>query len=621
MAERQTRPLSAAVDARVVEGQRNVELTSLGGTMRRKGMSERAIRAALVEENTARCDPPLPEQEVGRIARSVAKYPPPEESDRKAEKGHRPSQADLIVAIAADAELFHGPDGVQYATVPANGHYETWPLRSLGFHGWINQRFHAQYRRVPAAPSISDALGVLDGKAQYEGPERPVFIRVGEDGDGTIYLDLGGPTWDAVEITSDGWRLVSEPPIRFRRAGGLLPLHSPAQGGSLNALGRFLNVSGDADWVLLVGWLLAALQPRGPFPVLILQGEQGTAKSTTQRVLRSLVDPNEASLRAGPRDIHDLMITSRNGWVISLDNLSGLPGWLSDAICRLTTGGGWATRELYSDTDEVIIKAQRPVILNGIEDLAVRGDFVDRSFIVYLPTIPTGRQRPEREFWREFESSRPSILGALLDAVSTALRRRESVPVPEVPRMIDIAHWVTAAEPALGCPSGTFVAAYLMNREAANELPLEASAVAELVSSVAEEGDWSGTASRLLATLSERVDDTIRRRKGWPGTPQALGNTLRRLAPNLRAVGVEIKFSREPGGTRRRLISIIRSSRKIAGVAVPPVPEAHVPDRMEDKGDVPGSSARDNRDDRDGHSVYLAKDKALPGDVEGPSGD
>jgi hypothetical protein len=315
------------------------------------------------------------------------------------------------------------------------------------------------------------------------------------------------------------------------------------------------------------------------------------------------------------------MITATNGWVISLDNLSRLRGWLSDAICRLSTGGGWATRELYSDTEEIILKAQRPVMLNGIADLAVRGDLVDRSIIVYLPIISAGRQLPEREFWREFTSRHPFILGAFFDAVSMALRRRSSVPAPDVPRMVDAAHWVTAAEPALGCLSGSFVAAYLGNREAANELPLEASAVGEQVRSFAEKGKWSGTASGLLDILSARVDEATCRRKGWPHTAQALGNILRRLAPNLRGVGVEIEFTREPGDDRRRLISILRSSRGAARKAVPAVLEAQTGDRKGDERGVPISSTRGNRDDRDGNSVQLAIDKDLS-ETEGfPNGD
>ena len=112
--------------------------------------------------------------------------------------------------------------------------------------------------------------------------------------------------------------------------------------------------------MLLAAWLVAAFRPHGPYPILVLHGEQGSAKSTTARVLRALLDPNTAPLRGEPRDLRDVMIAASNGWIISFDNLSRIPHWLSDALCRLATGGGFSTRELYTDSEEVLFDAQRP---------------------------------------------------------------------------------------------------------------------------------------------------------------------------------------------------------------------------------------------------------------------
>src|SRR5262249_30177683 len=135
----------------------------------------------------------------------------------------------------------------------------------------------------------------------------------------------------------------------------------------------------EGDWRLVVSWLLAALRPVGPYPVLVVYGEQGSAKSSLVRVLRALVDPNTAALRRPPREERDLVIAATNGWLIALDNLSHLPDWLSDGLCCLATGSGFATRELYTDADEAIFAARRPVVLNGIEEVATRGDLLDRA--------------------------------------------------------------------------------------------------------------------------------------------------------------------------------------------------------------------------------------------------
>jgi hypothetical protein len=299
------------------------------------------------------------------------------------------SQATDLVALASEAELFHDPGGEAYATVAVEDHRETWPFKAKGFRRWLARRFYAEHEKTPGSQAVQDALGVLEGKAMFDGPACSVFTRLAGH-EGAIYLDLANDRWEAVEITAHGWRVVAEPPVKFRRTRGMLPLPHPLRGGSIDDLQAFLNVGvdDDAGWTLINSWLISTFRPHGPYPVLVLHGEQGSAKSTTSRVLRALIDPNTAALRAEPRDAHDLIIAATNGRVVSLDNLSHLPSWLSDAICRLATGGGFSTRELYTDSDEILFDAQRPVILNGIEELATRGDLLDHAIILYLPEIP-----------------------------------------------------------------------------------------------------------------------------------------------------------------------------------------------------------------------------------------
>src|SRR5215469_16231220 len=279
-----------------------------------------------------------------------------------------------------------------------------------------------------------------------------------------LYLDLGDATWRAVEIDTTGWRVVDNPPVRFRRASGMQPLPVPIQGGSITALRSFLNVQTDSDFVLVVAWALAVLRNRGPYPVLVLSGEQGSAKSTFSAILRALLDPNTAPLRALPREDRDLFIAASNGHVLAFDNVSWLPAWISDTLCRLATGGGFAVRQLYTDQDEVLFDAARPVILNGIEDIVTRPDLADRAVFLTLEPIPEERRRSEAELWASFETERPCILGALLDAVVEGLKRLPETNLPKLPRMADFALWATAAELALW-KQGTFWAAYASNRE------------------------------------------------------------------------------------------------------------------------------------------------------------
>jgi hypothetical protein len=217
------------------------------------------------------------------------------------------------------------------------------------------------------------------------------------------------------------------------------PLPTPAPGGSIEMLRSFLNLRSKADFVLVVAWALAVLRDRGPYPVLVVSGEQGSTKSTFSAILRALLDPNTAPLRALPREDRDLFIAATNGHVLAFDNVSGLPAWTSDTLCRLATGGGFAVRQLYTDQDEVLFDAARPVILNGIEEIVTRPDLADRALFLTLEPIPEERRRPEAELWASFEIQRPLILGVLLDAIVEGLRRLPKTHLPKLPRMADFA--------------------------------------------------------------------------------------------------------------------------------------------------------------------------------------
>ena len=451
------------------------------------------------------------------------------------------SMATRLVTLADGINLFHTRDGIGYANLTVGDHIETWGVRSLQFKRNLTKKLYDGEGLAPSAQGLRDAIATIDAKANFDGPEQEVFVRVAEF-DGAIYLDLADKQWRAVCVTESGWMVIESPPVRFRRTRGMLPLPEPVRGGTIDELDKFINVRND-DKPLVRAWTSAAMMPRGPYPILNVHGEQGSAKSTTQRVLRALVDPNKSPLRTLPRDERDLQIAANNSHLLGFDNASYLQPWLSDAFCRLATGGGFATRELYTDQDEVIFEAQRPVLLNGIEDLAARGDYLQRSIVLYLPEIAETARRYEGEFWPAFEEAQPRILGAFLDAMVVGLRNKDTVNLASKPRMADFAHWAVAAEAALGIKSGAFLLAYCDNAGDANALALESSVIASHICAFLEDhNDWTGTAAELLKEINARAGDNLTREKGWPRTARALSGALRRLAPNLRAIGIQITF-------------------------------------------------------------------------------
>jgi len=465
---------------------------------------------------------------------------------------------ELIRYAAESAELFHAPDGTAYAAVEVDGHRETHPVRSVRFRDWMLMRFFREHGRAPNAQLLTDALSTIRAVAVYRGPEMPVFIRVAEH-EGDVYVDLGDDRWDAIRITREGFEVVANPPVRFVRKAGFAPLPYPEPGGTVEELWPFLNVGDDDAFMLIAAWAAFSLSPWGPYPVLVLQGEQGSAKSTTVRVLRALVDPAVEPLRVLPKNERDLAKAAGNAWVLAFDNLSGIPDRLSDALCRLATGGGFATRQLYIDDEEIIFSAKRPIILNGIDDVATRGDLQERSLLVSLPSISEESRREENTFWAEFETTKLRIFGALLSGVSAALRNADDVHLESKPRMADFAVRATAMESTFGWEPGSFVQVYAANRQQASETLLANEPLADAIEKFIEqyrELPWSGTATQLLEVLGFYVNDEIKRSKAWPKGPQALSRRLNRTAPALRSVGIE--YSEAEEGHRKKKVKTLR---------------------------------------------------------------
>jgi hypothetical protein len=456
-------------------------------------------------------------------------------------------------------ELFHTPNGLAYADFITDGHRETWPIRSKRFRTWLRRCYYQATGTAAGAAVIGSTLDLLEARAQFDGPERDIAIRVAEHV-GRIYLDLADEHWRAIVIGVDGWRLLGCPPVRFRRSPGMLPLPVPERGASIELLKPFLNLPNDNDFVLIVAWLLAALRPGGPYPLLAISGEQGSAKTVLSKVLRALVDPNVAPVRALPRDERELMIAANNGHLIAFDNLSGLPPWLCDALCRIASGGSFAMRRLYTDDEEVLFQAARPIVLNGIEDVIARADLADRAIFLSLGPIREEQRRSEVELWREFEAARPAILGALLDAVVYGLRAGHSFHPGRLPRMADFALWATACETAIW-PAGTFSRAYAANQIAGIEGMIDSDPIASCVwELMSKHSSWVGSAADLLRVSIERSSQPLNNTAPIKN-PRALAGHLRRAQTFLRVLGVDITFSRE-GRAGSRVIRIRRSVEK-----------------------------------------------------------
>jgi len=473
-----------------------------------------------------------------------------EEDDEK-------SAVTRLANIASDTELWRTPADETLVSVAIDGSRRHWPILGRDCKRWLIAWYYDRHRKPPPRDALSSAVQLLDARAALEGETHEAYLRVAPGDGDDVWLDLVDEEWRAVHITTNGWSVAAPPdPVRFRRSRAMLALPEPTTDGDLDALRRFLRVD-EGSWRLLVAWLAMAMRPRGPYPLLMLHGQQGAGKTSIARALRSLVDPNASSVRAEPPNVRDLAIASKNAWVIALDNLSRVRPWLSDGLCRLATGGGFSTRELFTNDDECIFDAMRPIVLTGIGQVAERGDLLERALLVELEKIPEDELMPEADFWRAFEAARPGILGALLTTVSRALRELPGVRLDRLPRMADFAVMGVAVERALGWPDGSFLAAYDQSRQAGHEAALEGDVVAEAIRALA--ADFCGTATELLERLGNVIPEDKRRGRNWPKSAAVLGTRVTRLMPDLAAVGIHVTKGRRGDKQNDRLITIART--------------------------------------------------------------
>ncbi|WP_298356922.1 ATP-binding protein [Rhodoblastus sp.] len=500
------------------------------------------------------------------LIRAARPFKPPAAQGRGARSSRSPDddapkmrgvEAIIRMVDNADISFWHDTAKNAYATFEIKGHRENHRITSKDFGRWVAAMAHAQGLTPPSSTTLNDALRVFEARAINDGPLRAPFKRVGER-DGRWYIDPGFDDWSAIEITPEGWTPLAQhdlPMIRSPAMRAMPPLPRLDQAPSIDILRPFVNAD-DAAFPLVVSWLIAALWPRGPYPILILQGEQGTAKSSLTRLLRQIVDPNAAPLRTMPKDEMDLLVSATHSHVLALDNLSRLSAEASDLMCGIATGTGSSARAKFTDGDEFIVATKNPIILNGITALANRPDLASRALVVQLQPIGDDARKSEQEYEAEWSEVAPRVLAALLDVMVCAIGNLPSTKMARSSRLADFERLIEAAAPALGWEPGEFGEIYRRNQEELDSVTIEADDMAASIVSLIEDDPphrWTGTPSALLDALGPKVSESVRRSKSWPQNATALGNRLARLAPVLRRRGIII--DRRHSGERRITIT------------------------------------------------------------------
>lgn len=477
----------------------------------------------------------------------------PDDVEREVEEELKKGQVEQLVKLAEGMTLFHDEFREAYSVIKVNGHNEVLRCRSKNFHRYLAYLFYNQQRKPPSNEALNSALGIIEAKAFYDGEQHALHNRVAWH-DSAIWYDLSDGEWRAVKITGQGWEIVDNPPILFRRYSHQAPQVEPLQGGSLDLLDRYVNLSG-ASVELWKFVLCVYLVPDIPHPILHSHGEHGAGKSCLNRVARALVEPSLTPLLSFPRNMAELAQQLSHHYFVPYDNVGTIQPWISDALCRAVTGEGFTKRELYSDDEDVIYRFRRCIGLNGINITATATDLMDRLILFDMNRIEQQNCREEIELLKGFEADQPKILGAMLDALVTAMQIKPNLILENLPRMADFAVWGEAVSQATGKEPNEFLNLYMGNIHGKNEEVVFGHPVASAVMGLMQDRDhWDGTATALLADLGEVAEQLKLDTKDndWPKAPNSLTRRLKEVVSSLRDVGVNVGLDKP----ERKQISI-----------------------------------------------------------------
>ena len=458
----------------------------------------------------------------------------------------RESVATQLICIAEKCELWANQNGIACVTWQDSEKSRNARIDSNAFRQYLSSCYYEMTGQGINDNAMKTALCTIEAKAQYSQTTHPTALRLGAL-NGKIYLDLVDADGRVIEISESGWRLLdSVCPVRFLRCNGMQALPMPEQSTKIHALWKYLNVAPD-DRVLIAGFILQCFNPSCGYFGLNLYGAPGTAKSTATFVVRSLVDPNQAMTASFPKDAKELFISASAQRVLSFDNVSHLSLDESDWLCRMSTGDAYRSRTLYTDSDETILTARNPWILNGIPNVISRGDLLERALSVELMPIPTVERIPGADLLNQFKSDLPSILGGFLDAVSASLKNLSWVKktyAGKLPRMAEAAEWITAGETILGFKDGDFLARHAVMSTKSSHESIDGDLVAsKIVELVMEQGGFTKCIGELRQEVIDALEWKEGRSSGHPlANPRAFGAYLTRIASVLlSAHGINIQ--------------------------------------------------------------------------------
>ncbi|GEM_PF-1459724 len=472
----------------------------------------------------------------------------------------RTPKSDGALKLLDDCEFWRDVKDNAYATFTFRGRIEHSKIRDAKFKNFFNSLYYETSNGSLSPQVEEEVYRTLIARAVAKGQCYRTWSRVAFDGE-NIVIDLANEKGDLVHVSSAGWKIIASEEIKFLRSDTMLAMPTPEQDmadrSSIDVLRQYCNVENDSDFMLAVGWLLGAFRPSGPYTILTVTGEMGSGKSFFSELIANIVDPQDSKRVSAPKEERDLFIMAQHQHTLLFDNLSGVSRALSDSFCRISTGGSMVTRRLHSDDGLMSLKAQNPIVLNGIPDLSKQSDLADRSIPLQLKTLEGTGRMTEEDLNIALNKDLPLIYGAIFDGLAAGVRNWHTTKLESQPRMADFARWVEACSGGLSWRSGAFIEVYEANRKDAYAISFESDAVASTLKDwmdLYHPAGWEGNATALLTGMNEVATESKKKEPGWPKSASAMGTAARRVAPLMRKNGYNIKNGRRSASGRSILV-------------------------------------------------------------------
>jgi Bifunctional DNA primase/polymerase, N-terminal len=586
---------------KIPQGQRHKTLISMADSLLfnhlskdKNKRSEKWLKDFFKKINFQLCEPePLPESELNGIWNSALDFVLRIRKEEKKEVEDEDNDGvDVLELVKRNcSEFFLDQYNSSYAAFRVNQHTEIMSMQSRRFRNWVCKTYYENTGEPPSAEELAGTLNILKANAEFGGKERELHLRIAPVPNSySIYYDLTNKEWEAIRISENGWSIEKLPPIIFRRYTNQQAQVYPTRDYPPDIFDQFinlLNVIDEDNKLLLKCYIIALFIPEIPKPILMLHGEQGSAKSTLSELIKMLVDPSIIRTLAFSKDNSELIQKLSHNYLSYFDNISNISDWISDQLCRAVTGSGFSKRELYTDDDDIIYNFKRCIGFNGINLAASKPDLLDRGLIIKLERIVEERMRKIEDVWADFEKLRPQLLGYIFDILVKVMQKKNEggIDLKMYPRMADFAEIAEIICRCMGYPENRFLDAYYRDIGLQTKQALEASPVATtIIEFMHSRTHWTGTATELLEELeyaAEILKIKTKNNRTWPTAPNRLSRKLNEIKTNLRQIGIVVERHTD-SRTNMRKIEI----RKVSYVSpVSPVAENQARFDLEYSGD------------------------------------